>query len=115
MTRLYLFAGFAGTLLPFAAFGEWTTHHGFSPAQMMTVIWQQPLALFAWLDVIITALVLVIFADIEARRTGMSRRWIAPIATCCIGPSLGLPLFLYLRDQHLTSKQSLTIEPSTQN
>ena len=47
MTRLYLFAGFAGTLLPFAAFGEWITHHGFSPAQMMTVIWQQPLALFA--------------------------------------------------------------------
>ena len=115
MTRLYLFACFAGTLLPFAAFGEWITHHGFSPVQMMTVIWQQPLALFAWLDVIITALVLIIFADIEARRTGMSRRWITPIATRCIGPSLGLPLFLYLRDQHLTSKQSLTIEPSTQN
>lgn len=115
MTRLYLFAGFAGTLLPFAAFREWITHHGFSPVQMMTVIWQQPLALFAWLDVIITALVLIIFADIEARRTGMSRRWITPIATCFIGPALGLPLFLYLRDQHLTSNQSLTIEPSTQN
>ena len=107
MTRLYLFAGFAGTLLPFAAFGEWITHHDLSPVQMITVIWQQPLALFAWLDVIITALVLIIFADIEARRTGMSRRWIAPIATCCISPSLGLPLFLYLRDQHLTSSNRL--------
>ena len=31
MSRLYLFAGFAGTLLPFAAFGEWITHYGFSP------------------------------------------------------------------------------------
>ena len=38
MTRLYLFACFAGTLLPFAAFGEWITHHGFLPVQMMTVI-----------------------------------------------------------------------------
>ena len=101
MTRLYLFAGFAGTLLPFAAFGEWITHHGFSPVQMMRVIWQQPLALFAWLDVFITALVSIIFADIEARRTGMSRRWIAPIATCCISPSLGLPLFSCFRIRHL--------------
>ena len=115
MSRLYLFAGFAGTLPPFAAFGEWITHYGFSPVQMMTAIWQQPLVLFAWLDVIITALVLIIFADIEARRTGMSRRWITPIATCCIGPSLGLPLFLYSVTRHLASKQSLTIDASTQN
>ena len=113
MARFYLLACFAGTLLPLAAFGEWITHHGFSPILLVTTIWQQPLALFAWLDVIVTALVLIIFADIEGRKIGMSRRWVTPLATCCIGPSLGLPLFLYFRDRHLASRPSLSIDAST--
>ena len=89
MACFYLLACFAGTLLPFATFGAWITHHGFSPILLITTIWQQPLALFAWLDVIVTALVLIIFADIEGRRVGMSRLWVAPFAICCVGPSLG--------------------------
>ena len=113
MARFYLLACFAGTLFPFAAFGEWITHHGFSPILLITTIWQQPLALFAWLDVIVTALVLIIFTEVEGRRVGMLRRWVAPLATCCVGPSLGLPLFLYSRDRHLASRQSLFIDAST--
>lgn len=103
MARFYLLACFTGTLLPFAAFGEWITHHGFSPILMITTIWQQPLALFAWLDVIVTALVLIIFADIEGRRIGMPCRWVTPLATCCVGPSLGLPLFLWMRHRSLAN------------
>ena len=113
MARFYLLACFAGTLFPFAAFGEWITHHGFSPILLITTIWQQPLALFAWLDVTVTALVLIIFTEVEGRRVGMSRRWVAPLATRCVGPSLGLPLFLYFRDRHLASRQSLFIDAST--
>ena len=112
MARFYLLACFTGTLLPFAAFGEWITHHGFSPILMITTIWQQPLALFAWLDVIVTVLVLIIFADIEGRRIGMPCRWVPPLATCCVGPSLGLPLFLYFRDRHLASRRSLSDDAS---
>ena len=113
MARFYLLACFAGTLFPFAAFGEWITHHGFSPILLITTIWQQPLALFAWLDVIVTALVLIIFTEVEGRRVGMPCRWVAPLATCCVGPSLGLPLFLYFHDRHLASRQSLFIDAST--
>ena len=113
MARFYLLACFAGKLSPFAAFGERITHHGFSPNLLITTIWQQPLALFAWLDVIVTALVLIIFTEVEGRRVDMSRRWVAPLATCCVGPSLGLPLFLYFRDRHLASRQSLFIDAST--
>ena len=47
MARFYLLACFAGTLFPLSAFGEWITHHGFSPILLITTIWQQPLALFA--------------------------------------------------------------------
>ena len=113
MARFYLLACFAGTLFPFAAFNEWITHHGFAPILLITTIWQQPLALFAWLDVIVTALVLIIFTEVEGRRVGMSRRWVAPLATCCVGPSLGLPLLLCFRDRHLASRQSLFIDAST--
>ena len=113
MARFYLLACFAGTLFPFAAFGEWITHRGFSPILLITTIWKQPLALFAWLDVIVTAHVLIIFTEVEDRRVGMSHRWVAPLATCCVGLSLGLPLFLYFRDRHLASRQSLFIDAST--
>ena len=85
MARFYLLACFAGTLLPFAAFGEWITHHGFSPMLLITTIWQQPLALFAWLDVIVTALVLIIFADLEGRRVGMPCRWVTPLCNLLRG------------------------------
>jgi hypothetical protein len=93
MARFYLLACFAGTLLPFAAFGEWITHHGFSPILLIMTIWQQPLALFAWLDVIVTALVLIIFADLEGRKVDMPCRWVTPLQPAAWDPHLGYRCF----------------------
>ena len=93
MARFYLLACFAGAPLPFAAFSKWITHHGISPILLITTIWRQPLALFASLDVIVTALVLIIFADIQGRRIGMSHRWVPPLQPAAWDPHLGYRYF----------------------
>jgi hypothetical protein len=51
--------------------------------------------------VILSALTLSAFVLIEGRRLGLHRRWVPIVATCLVGVSLGLPLFLYQRQVHL--------------
>jgi hypothetical protein len=53
-------------------------------------------SVFAWLDVIVTAVV-VILKIIEEK--DKFSKWMFPVtATLLVGPSCGLPLFLYLRE-----------------
>ena len=44
---------------------------------------------------------LAAFVLIEGTRIGLTRRWMPIVATCVVGVSLGLPLFLYQRQVHL--------------
>ena len=53
------------------------------------------------LDVIVSAIVLLRFAASESARLRIPNRWIVVVATLLVGVSLGLPLFLYLREQRL--------------
>ncbi len=57
-------------------------------------------AFFA-MDVIVSAIVLIVFILDEGRRLGMRTLWLPVIATLLVGVSLGLPLFLYLRQIQL--------------
>jgi hypothetical protein len=56
---------------------------------------------FFGMDVLVSAVVLFVFVGIEGRRVGMGFRWLPVIAVFLVGVSLGLPLFLYLRQTHL--------------
>lgn len=57
-------------------------------------------AFFA-MDVIVSAIVLIIFILNEGRRLGMRTLWLPVTATLLVGVSLGLPLFLCLRQIQL--------------
>lgn len=56
---------------------------------------------FFGLDVIISSVVLWVLVVIEGRRAGMKRLWVPIAASLAVGVSLGLPLFLYMREQWL--------------
>ena len=60
----------------------------------------------AWLDVLISAGAVLTLAIVEGRRLGMEKLWVYGLATVLVGPSLGLPLFLYRRSQRLDSLDS---------
>jgi hypothetical protein len=60
---------------------------------------------FFGLDVVFSAVALILFVEIEGRRLGLRRRWMPSAAACLVGVSLGLPLFLYQRQAHLDGGQ----------
>ena len=54
------------------------------------------LSAFAWLDVLVTAITVILMILEEKHR--LSKWWIPVTATLLVGPSCGLPLFMYLRN-----------------
>jgi len=63
-------------------------------------------ALFFSLDVVVSAVALLRFSALESRRLRLHSRWIVLAATLLVGVSLGLPLFLYLRERQLEQNPS---------
>jgi hypothetical protein len=47
---------------------------------------------------------LFVFMAAEGRRLGMTKLWLPAIAAIAVGVSLGLPLFLYMRQSTLDSR-----------
>jgi Protein of unknown function DUF2834 len=101
MRALYFGCCIAGIALPYWQFVPWLFEHGFAPIELFSEIAQSRISGFAWLDVIVSAVVLLTFVDVETARLGMKHRWAPWIGTLTVGVSLGLPLFLLLRENRL--------------
>jgi hypothetical protein len=56
---------------------------------------------FFAIDVLVSAIVLIVFTQVEGRRLRMRYVWVPVMGTLLVGVSLGLPLFLYLRQIHI--------------
>jgi hypothetical protein len=56
---------------------------------------------FFGMDVLVSAVVLCVFASAEGRRMGMRSRWMPVVSVLPVGVSPGLPLFYYLREIQL--------------
>jgi Terpene cyclase DEP1 len=83
-----------GTVLPYAMFIPWMLKNGLD---IRLLIYQatQPIASFAWLDVVASAVVVLVLAIKQIVR-GQSRFWLVVVGICGVGTSLGLPLYFYL-------------------
>lgn len=107
--HFYLGLCVLGLAVPNAAFWPWLAAHGFAPRQFISDLFSNGISTFFGLDVLLTALVLLVFVVSEGRRLGMRHRWISVAAACLVGVSLALPLFLYQRQLRLDRM----LEPST--
>lgn len=103
MKTHYFYLGFAilGLVIPNATFWPWLLSHGLDPGLFLSDLFANGVSAFFGLDVILSALVLTGFVLIEGRRIGLVGSWIPIAATCLVGVSFGLPLFLYQRQVHL--------------
>ena len=99
--RFYLVLALLGLLIPNSAFWPWVLTHGPDPQRFVHDLFSNGVSAFFGLDVLLSALVLSGFVLIEGKRLGLRRRWLPIAATCLVGVSLGLPLFLYQRQVHL--------------
>ena len=95
---LYLALCILGTILPWAAFLPFLRTHGPDPDAFLQQLFGTPVSGFFGLDVIVSSVALWTFILLEGRRLGMTRLWAPLAANLVVGVSLGLPLFLYMRE-----------------
>ena len=98
---LYLVLCILGLLLPYAAFVPWVLQHGLNLRQFVQELFANRIGAFFGMDVIVSAIALLVFTRFESTRLGIGKRWLVVLALLTVGVSLGLPLFLYLREQEL--------------
>jgi Terpene cyclase DEP1 len=98
MVRLYAVLCVLGAVLPLWFFGSFLADEGLDFGAFVDQLTASDIALFAWADVVVTGLVVIVFAAVERVR----RWWLAVVATLFVGPSLGLPLLLLLRERERT-------------
>ena len=98
MKRLYLAWAVVGFVLPYFFFVSFLLAHGLDVRQMVEQLFASPISSFFAIDLIISALVFLVFLVRESRRLGIENWWILVVATLAIGPSLSWPMFLYVRE-----------------
>ena len=96
--HVYLALCFFGIVLPYSQFLPWIAENGLDIALLIEEITTSRIAAFGWLDVIVSALALFVFIFTDGRREKIANLWLPVAGTLLVGVSLGLPLFLYLRE-----------------
>ena len=95
---LYLVLCVFGTLLPYSQLVPFLRQHGLDLRLFFEQLFATPISAFFGWDVIVSSLVLWVFVAVEGRRAGITHRWLPIAASLTVGVSLGLPLFLYMRE-----------------
>ena len=106
--RKLLYAAFCviGTALPYSQLVPFLLANGIDVTLFIELLFANRISgFFAW-DVITSACVLWAFVVLDGRRSRVSHLWLPLAATVVVGVSLGLPLFLYLREGALESLRS---------
>jgi hypothetical protein len=95
---LYLWLCILGTVLPYAQLVPFIRDHGLDLRLFVEQLFANRIAAFFGMDVIVSAVALWVFVRVEGRRVGIRHLWAPLGAILLVGVSLGLPLFLYMRE-----------------
>jgi Terpene cyclase DEP1 len=98
MARVYAALCVVGTLLPLWFLGSFVADEGIDPGAFVDQMTASDVSLFAWADVAVSGVAVIVFA-LRERARALNKWWAPVVATLLVGPSLGLPLLLYLREQ----------------
>lgn len=93
----YFLLAFVGAVVPYAEVMPWIAQHGLAPRALLLELFATRVGGFFGLDVILSALTLLVFVGRERRAVPLW--WLAVPATLLAGVSCGLPLFLGLRER----------------
>ncbi len=104
LKKTYLILCVLGVILPLSQFIPWIAVNGLDLPLLFQELFSTGIGGFFGMDVIVSAVVLFIFIFAEGRRLQVPNLWLPVVATLSIGVSLGLPLFLYMRQKNIESK-----------
>jgi len=102
----YLIFSVLGLVVPYWQFVPWVLENGLAMRFFVQQLFANRIAAFFGMDVLVSAVVLIFFVRREGRRLGMRHLWLPIAGVLTVGVSLGLPLFLYLREGALTSPKT---------
>jgi hypothetical protein len=100
----YLLLCVLGTVLPYSQLVPFAREHGLDLQLLVEQLFANRAGAFFGLDVIVSALVVFVLVWVEGRRAEVRHLWAPVLATLLVGVSLGLPLFLYLREGRLQQR-----------
>ena len=92
----YLALAIIGTVLPYWQFIAWLAENGFDIPQLFDELASTRISAFAWWDVVISGVVLILAVVVD--RKALGARWWWPLPGLLVGVSLALPLYLYVRE-----------------
>lgn len=98
MKLIYGLCCVLGITLPYWQFLPWLLENGLDLPLLLQQAFHSRISAFAWLDVIVSGIVLIAFILYEGMKQKMTLLWIPIVATLTIGVSFGLPLFLLMRE-----------------
>jgi hypothetical protein len=98
---LYLLLCLLGTILPYLFLVPFLREHGLDLRSVYEQLFANRISSFFGMDVIVASICLWIFVYFEGRRARVRHLWAPVVASLTVGVSLGLPLFLYLREARI--------------
>jgi hypothetical protein len=105
---IFLILCLLGVLVPYWQFVPWALQHGLNLPLFVRELFANRIGAFFGMDVIVSAVTLLVFTRIESKRLGIGKRWLVLVAVLTVGVSLALPLFLYLRELELEGAPAAT-------
>jgi hypothetical protein len=99
--HVYATLAVLGTLLPLWQFLPFLRDHGLAFGLFFQQLFSTPVGAFFGMDVIVSSVVLWALVYFEGRRLVVPHLWVPIAANVSVGVSLGLPLFLYMREVRL--------------
>ncbi len=101
LKTLYLVLCALGLVLPYWQFVPWVLANGPNMPLFFRQLFANRIGGFFGMDVLVSAVALLVFVRSESSRFRVHGRWLPLIAVLTVGVSLGLPLFLYSRERAL--------------
>jgi hypothetical protein len=97
---LYALLFILGCVLPLSQLIPWVLAHGGLDVRLfLAELFANRISSFFGLDVIVSAVVLLVWTWDEHRRRQLRHAWLPALATLLIGVSAGLPLLLSMRHE----------------
>ncbi len=106
---VYLILCILGTILPYSQFVPFLVEHGLNLQLFFEQLFINRISSFSAMDLIVTSLVLWVFVFWEGSRLGMKNLWIYIAGNLLVGVSLGLPLFLLMRQRKLKENDRASV------
>jgi hypothetical protein len=106
LKTIYLVLCVLGVVVPYWQLGPWLAANGLNMPLFFQQLFANHIGAFFGMDVVVSAVALLVFVRTESSRLDVPGRWLPLIAVLAVGVSLGLPLFLYLRERKLEQDQA---------